>query len=112
MPDSRFTNWKESISDRGQGDVKLFNQWMHSIDLLRKTEADMLKILKEQDELIAIDEVVEFISKVVVTAKNQLLNIPSKMAPLLEGLEWPEIQDKLRLEIIEICERLSNTKIR
>lgn len=58
-------------------------------------ELNKLKVLKEQGKLIEVDEVVNQCNKAMEIVRSELLNLPSRVAMVLEGKTAHEIQLKL-----------------
>lgn len=58
-------------------------------------ELNKLKVLKEQGKLIEVDEVINQCNKAMEIVRSELLNLPSRVAMVLEGKTAHEIQLKL-----------------
>lgn len=61
---------------------------------------------KMQGELLSVDEICAQVVKVCETVRMGFINLPNKMAQILEGLSAAEIQIKLDDEVNEILEDL------
>lgn len=61
-----------------------------------------INLEKMRGELLSVDEVSAQVVKVCETVRSGFINLPNKIAPLLEGLSAAEIQIKLDDEINEI----------
>lgn len=90
---------------------KALSQWLTIVEQMRKTEADLLKVLEDQGKVVQKDAIREFLVVVIETAKSLLLKIPPKVAPGFEGMEWQEIQHILGEEIREALEALSKNPL-
>lgn len=86
-----------------------FRSWQQSLELLRKAEASLLELLRERRELLPTGEVKQWMGRQIETAKGRLLEIPAKVAPLAEGMEWAELQQLLETEIREALKDVSDT---
>ena len=73
--------------------------WQNSLDVLRKCENDLVKVLELQNELIPYKKYLSELEPKLLNFKTILLNIPSKLSPRLENLPWHEIQKLLDVEI-------------
>lgn len=66
-----------------------------------------LEYNKDQRQLVPIADVIEFCQKIVTITKTRILNIPSKIAPELIGIENPrEIKATLETELHEALKEL------
>lgn len=82
--------------------------WQKTLDILRKCETDFTKVLQRRRELVEMKEVQQFLEVMIEQTKSILLNLPAKLAPLLECLPWPEIEKKLDQEIRDAISKLTN----
>lgn len=94
------------LKERGNFNASFFDGWQRSIDNLRKCEGDVVKILREQNELIQLKAVEDWLESKLEQLKIILLNLPSKLAPILESLTWQEIQKRLEQEIRDAIEKV------
>ncbi len=94
------------LKERGNFNAGFFDGWQKSIDNLRKCEGDVVKILREQNELIQLKTVQDWLESKLEQLKIILLNLPSKLAPILESLTWQEIQKRLEQEIRDAIEKI------
>jgi len=78
------------------------------MDLLRKSENDLLKVLKDQEVVIEYDVVKKWILNEVDKVKKAILTIPSKLATQLENKPHYEIQEILYNECEDICNMFSS----
>ncbi|MBN2644627.1 MAG: hypothetical protein JXR59_04040 [Desulfuromonadaceae bacterium] len=92
----------EAAFDRDDPDAgNYFRSWNNGLELLRKSEASLLEVLKERRELLPAGEVKAWMSKQIEQAKGRLLEIPPKIAPTVEGMTWSQVQQLLDEEIRE-----------
>lgn len=88
-----------------------FKDWHSAVDLMRKSESDLLKVLQETKALLPADYVRTWIVQRMDAAKSRLLSLPSKIAPQLEGLGWIEIQEMLKKELLDAIGDLSGKSL-
>lgn len=79
----------------------------------RKTKIDadraLLKLLKEQGELVSISTVLQKQQQINSIIKMRLLALPGKMAPIVFGMESKaKIKAKLEAEVYEALEELKS----
>ncbi len=92
----------EAAFDRDDPDAgNYFRSWNSGLELLRKSEASLLEVLKERRELLPASEVKAWMAKQIEQAKGRLLEIPPKIAPTVEGMTWGQVQQILDEEIRE-----------
>ena len=101
-----YSEWKKGL-EQGAASAPMFRSYSQSIELLRKAEKNLLDLQKERKTLMPASEVKEWIVHRIMGAKTTLLNLPGKLAPQLEGLPWPKIQERLEGEIRDALERLA-----
>lgn len=82
--------------------------WQKTLDILRKCEKDFAEVLERRRELVEMKEVQQFFEIMIEQTKSILLNLPAKLAPILECLPWAEIEKKLDQEIRDAITKLSN----
>ena len=99
--------WAEAVEQKKPGTGNLFKDWQDSLDLLRRAEADLLKVLEAKKELVSLAEVSKWISRQIQTAVGRLLSLPPNIAPALEGMPWHAIQKKLDEEMRKAIAGLS-----
>lgn len=80
--------------------------WQSTLDVLRKCENDFLSVLEARKELIPYNRYLAELQPMLGKIKLILMNIPSKLAPRLEGLPWHEIQKILESEIRDVLENI------
>lgn len=98
--------------DGGGNDTPVrLRAWNDSLDILRKMEADTLKVLEEKKRLMSVDAVRSWLDKKIETTKAFLLNLPGKIAPNLDGLPWHEIQKRLEAEVRNALSKLSTNDL-
>nr|WP_320050742.1 hypothetical protein [uncultured Desulfuromonas sp.] len=105
------SKWQAAFSRKDPDTENYFRVWQNSIELLRKSEASLLDVLKERRELLPASEVKAWLAKRIEMAKGRLLEIPAKVAPMTEDLEWPDVQKLLQQEIYEALEYLASSKV-
>lgn len=94
--------------DGGGNDTPVrLRAWNDSLDILRKMEADTLKVLEEKKRLMNVDAVRVWFCRKIETAKAFLLNLPGKIAPGLDGLPWHETQKRLEAEVRNALAKLA-----
>lgn len=103
---SAFLEWKKGL-EQGVPSNPVFRSYAQSIELLRKAERNLLDLQREQRILLPASEVKEWMVRQITASKSALLNVPGKLAPQLEGLPWPIIQQRLEDEINSALEKLS-----
>lgn len=101
-----YSEWKKGLG-QGAASAPMFRSYSQSIELLRKAEKNLLDLQKERKTLMPASEVKEWMVHRIMGAKTILLNLPGKLAPQLEGLPWPKIQERLEEEIRNALERLA-----
>lgn len=83
---------------------------------LRKLNAEAsrieLRLQRERNEVVSIDEIGEAYAQELATVRTLLLSIPSKLAPHLAGCDTSTIETELRTAIIECLAELSDAKER
>lgn len=82
--------------------------WQKTLDILRRCETDFIKTMERQRLLVERSAVQTYIETMIEQVKQTMLNLPSKMAPSLDGLPWQEIQEKMEAEVRDVLEGLSN----
>ena len=102
--------WQQALAKKDPDVTAYFRAWQNSLELLRKAEASLLDVLKERRELLPTSEVKTWLAKKIEMTKGRLLEIPAKVAPMTEDMEWPEVQKLLQQEIYEALEYLANDK--
>jgi len=101
--------WESAFNVDDPDSGTYFRSWQQSLELLRKAEASLLELLRERRELLPTGEVKQWMGRQIETAKGRLLEIPAKVAPLAEGMEWAELQQLLETEIREALKDVSDT---
>lgn len=86
----------------------LLDEWRDSCEFLSKAEPSLLKFLKECGEVAPVSEFEKYMAKTLQAIKSAFLALPSKLAPTLEGLEWPKIQKILEAEVEGALVKLSS----
>lgn len=86
----------------------LLDEWRDSCEFLSKAEPSLLKFLRECGEVAPVTEFEKYMAKTIQAVKSAFLALPSKLAPTLEGLEWPKIQKILESEVEAVFAKLSN----
>lgn len=82
--------------------------WQKTLDILRKCEKDFSEVLERRREVVEMKEVQQYLETMIERTKSILLNLPAKLAPVLESLTWVEIEKKLDQEIRDAINKLSN----
>jgi len=88
-------------------DVASLDAWQKTLEVLRKCETDFLKVMEKQKYLVEKSAVQSYLETMIENTKTMLLNLPSKMAPSLDGLPWQDIQKRLDIEVRDILEGLA-----
>jgi hypothetical protein len=66
---------------------------------------------REAGELIPVDEAAEAWSRIVATAKNRLMALPSKLAPVVVAAnDLRQAEDLLKREIWKVLEELADSR--
>lgn len=74
-----------------------------------RLQNDKLKFelsIKQKDFTANVD-VEQAVGKMVMEAKSVLMRLPSKLAPVLPGMNEVEIEKRLKSEIVEALSRLA-----
>jgi len=102
------TIYQKALDETHMISAMALENWQKTLEILRKCETDFLKVMERSRMLVEKTEVQSYIETMIETVKQTMLNMPSKMAPSLDGLEWQEIQERLEIEIRDILEGLAN----
>lgn len=97
-----FEQWQANPS------ATTFRSYAGAVEALRKFERSLLDLQRERRELLPKSEVKTWLFRQIVSAKATLTNLPGKLAPQLEGLPWPRIQQRLEEEILHALGKLSS----
>jgi hypothetical protein len=103
-----YNLYNESLTKTGVVSVAALESWQKTLDILRKCETDFGRALERRRVLVERVKVQEFLEPMLENTKQKLLNLPSKIAPSLEGLPWHEIQTRIEQEIRDVIEALQN----
>lgn len=74
-------------------------RWQASFEFLAKAEPILLKFLKDSGEVAPVEDFNKWMEKKTQALVSAFRSLPSKIAPTLEGKEWPEIQKILETEL-------------
>jgi len=99
--------YQNTYKETGIIDVASLDAWQRTLEVLRKCETDFTKVMEKQKFLVERSAVQSFVETMVENTKTILLNLPSKMAPSLDGLPWQDIQERLTLEVRDIIDGLA-----
>lgn len=97
----------ETFETGGHDTPLRLRAWNDSLEILRKLEADSLKVLEEKGDLMRVDAVRLWFCRKIETAKAFLLNLPAKVSPNLDGLPWHETQKRLEVEVRNALAKLA-----
>ena len=98
---------QESIHDPALMGDNLRN-WNQSLEILRKTEVDCLKVLEEKRTLIRLDEAISVYDKGILPVKTRLMALPVQLSTMLEGQDAATIQSIMEKQITKALEDISN----
>lgn len=96
------------VQEKGFVNASYLDAWQKTLDILRKCEKDFSEVLERRREVVEMKEVQQFLEIRIEQTKSILLNIPSKLSPVLESLTWVEIEKKLDQEIRDAISKLTN----
>jgi len=82
--------------------------WQDCLELLRKTEADALKVLEQQRILVRLDEALELYNKGIAPTQTRLRALPAAVADDLEDQDRKTIQEILEKEIDRAMDGIAN----
>ena len=82
--------------------------WQDCLELLRKTEADALKVLEQQRILVRLDEALELYNKGIAPTQTKLRALPAAIASDLEDQDQKTIQEILEKEIDRALDGIAN----
>jgi len=102
-----YQRWQSAFQENDSNASVYFRDWQQALDLLRKAEDNLLTVLNKRRELLPTDEVKTWLTRQIEAAKAHLLDLPGKLAPVIEGLPWPQIQKMLETEIKDALSKLS-----
>jgi len=85
----------------------MLEEWQGSCEFLSKAEPTLLKFLKDRGDVSPNEDFQKWMAKKIQAFKSAFLSLPSKLAPTLEGKEWPAIQKTLETELEAIFDKLS-----
>jgi hypothetical protein len=100
--------WESAFDVDDPDSGNYFRSWQQSLELLRKAEASLLEVLKERRELLPAGEVKAWLARNIEAAKGRLLEIPPKVAPTVEGMDWTQVQQLLEDEIQEALKNVAS----
>ena len=84
------------------------NNWQKMLEVLRKTELDVLKVLQEKKVLIRIEDAVRAYEKGILPVKQKLQSLPVQLSVLLENQPSGIIQEVLEKEITKTLLNIAN----
>lgn len=97
---------REAIDDPAST-ADALRSWNQTLEILRKTEVDSLKVLEEQKQLVRMDEVKELYNKGIVPVKTRLMALPSQLSRSLENQDSTTIQKILTNSIAKALDDIS-----
>lgn len=100
--------YADGLNKTGVISVAHLDAWQKTLNNLRSCETDFGKAMERQRELVETKEVQDWLEPMIQQTKTMLLNLPSKLAPSLEGLQWYDIQERLDKEIRDVIGKLAN----
>jgi hypothetical protein len=103
-----FNKWQQSFNAGMKEAPLFFKDWQTALDLLRKAEKNLTDHLTQRRDLLPALEVKTWLARKIEATKSTLLDMPGKVSPELEGMEWPEIQKRLTEEIRDALGKLQN----
>lgn len=86
---------------------KAWKAWLDSAKTLREVEQGLTEVMEKQGKLAPVDIIKTKVVRLCDTAKSRIMLVPKKVAPLCEGLEWPEIAHIMENELRDVCRDLS-----
>ncbi len=99
---------QKHVKDKDFVNASYLDAWQKTLDILRKCEKDFSEVLERRREVVEMKEVQQFLEVKIEQTKAILLNMPSKLAPVLESLTWVEIEKRLDQEIRDAISKLTN----
>lgn len=99
---------QKHIRERNFVNASYLDAWQKTLEILRRCEKDFSEVLERRRDTVEMKEVQQFLETMIEQTKAILLNLPSKLAPVLESLTWMEIEKKLDQEIRDALSKITN----